>query len=111
MPVFCWNDWNVGHIAEHGVSPEEAEDVVRGARPPFPRDRGDGKFLVWGQMSAGRYLQVIYVLPADEDVDVDALDAAELLAFADGAAVVYVVHAMDLGERQKGQYRKQRRNP
>src|SRR6476646_8721868 len=49
MPIFCWNDWNVGHIAEHGVSPDEAEVVVRGARPPFPRDRGDGKFLVWGQ--------------------------------------------------------------
>lgn len=108
MPIFCWNDWNVGHIAEHAIAPYEAEEVVRRAQLPFPRDAGDGKFLVWGQTSAGRYLQVIYVLPPDEQVDVDALSSSELLAFLDGESVVYVIHAMDLGERRKGQFRKQR---
>ena len=27
---FRWNEWNVEHIAIHGVEPEEAEWVVRG---------------------------------------------------------------------------------
>ena len=106
MPIFCWNDWNVEHIATHGVLPEEAEAIVRGARPPFPREQGEEKYLVWGQTSAGRYLQVIYILPDDEDVDVDALDFADLLAFSDGEAVLYVIHAMDMTERQKKQFRK-----
>jgi len=108
MRIFCWNDWNVEHIAVHGVAPEEAEEIVRGARPPYPRDQGDEKYLVWGQTSAGRYLQVIYIIPDDEDVDVDALDAAALLAFLDDEAVIYVIHAMDMTERQKWQYRKKR---
>jgi uncharacterized DUF497 family protein len=108
MPLFSWNDWNVGHIASHGVLPEEAEEIVRGVRPPFPRDAGEEKYLVWGQTSAGRYLQVIYILPDDEDVDVDGFEAAELLAFMDGETVIYVVHAMDMTARQKTQYRKNR---
>ena len=77
-------------------------------RPPFPRDQGSGKCLVWGQTSVGRYVQVIYVLPDDEDVDVDALEPVDLLAFADGESVIYVIHAMGLTDRQKKQYRKHR---
>jgi hypothetical protein len=26
---FRWNAWNIEHIAEHGVTPEEAEAVVQ----------------------------------------------------------------------------------
>lgn len=28
MARFRWNDWNVAHIAKHGVTPAEAEAVV-----------------------------------------------------------------------------------
>lgn len=108
MAIFCWNAWNIAHIDEHDVLPREAEEVVRGARAPFPRDNGDEKFLVWGQTSDGRYLQVVYILPVDDEVDVDALSQSELLAFLDGEDVIYVIHAMDMTERQKHQYRKQR---
>ena len=34
---FRWNEWNIDHIAEHGVRPEEAEAVVRNAKSPYPR--------------------------------------------------------------------------
>jgi hypothetical protein len=53
---FRWNDWNLGHIAEHGIVATDAEFVVNNAKTPFPQYQGDGKFLVWGQNSAGRYL-------------------------------------------------------
>jgi uncharacterized DUF497 family protein len=65
---FRWNDWNTGHIGDHGVDPEEAEAVVRNAQRPFPRAVGDDKFLVWGRGRGGRYLQVIFVLDDDDRV-------------------------------------------
>jgi len=43
---FRWNSDNVDHLAEHGVSPEEAETVVRRAKAPYPRLIGDEKYLV-----------------------------------------------------------------
>jgi len=46
---FRWNEWNVDHIVRHGVSPEEAETVVRSATRPFPRKIEDDKWLVWGR--------------------------------------------------------------
>jgi len=35
--LFRWNAHNIEHIAEHGVTTKDAEFVVSGARPPFPR--------------------------------------------------------------------------
>jgi hypothetical protein len=86
---FRWNDWNVGHIAEHGVTPDEAEDVVRAMRPPFPEYIGERKWLVLGQTSAGRYLRVIFIVsPAD---------------------TFYVIHAMPLDDRAKRRLRRRKR--
>jgi len=107
MLVFSWNAWNVGHIARHGVTPAEAEYVVRHARPPFPRKVGDDKRLVWGQTQRGRHLRVVFVYPPDDEVDVDSLSAADLMAFSDGdATVVYVIHAMELDDDEKRLFRK-----
>jgi uncharacterized DUF497 family protein len=75
---FRWNEWNVEHIAGHGVSPEEAELAVRGCRRPFPRKIEGDKWLVWGRGSGDRLLQVIFVL--------------------DPADMVYVIHARPLTE-------------
>jgi hypothetical protein len=27
---FRWNEWNTEHVAQHGVTPEAAEEVVQG---------------------------------------------------------------------------------
>lgn len=97
MLVFCWNERNVEHIATHGVTPPEAEYVVRHARRPYPHKSGPGKWLVHGRANGGRMLQVVYVYPPDDEVDADCLTPADLLAFADGdAEVVYVIHAMPI---------------
>ena len=89
MYEFRWNDWNVAHIADHGVTPEEAEWVTNHARPPFPADAGDGKTVVRGQSDTGRYLQVIYLLEPDD--------------------VVFVIHARALSEKEKSRLRRRRR--
>jgi hypothetical protein len=52
---FRWIAWNRGHIDGHGVHWEEAESVVRQAKPPFPEQVGEDKLLVVGQGRGGRF--------------------------------------------------------
>ena len=61
--------------------PCTASYVVRNARQLFPEYQGDGRYLVRGQTAAGRWLQVAYVFSP--------------------AAVVYVIHARPLTDREK----------
>ena len=86
--LFRWNDWNLEHIAEHGVSPEEAEWVVEQAGRPYPELRGDSKWRVVGRGRGGRWLQVVFVFDA-EDQD-----------------TAYVIHARPLTDREKKRERK-----
>ena len=84
-----WNDWNIEHIAKHGVSPEEAELALSNARRPFPRKIDDDKWLVWGRGVGGRPLQVIFVLDDDE--------------------AAFVIHARPLTDREKRRFRRGRK--
>ncbi len=87
--LFRWNIWNVEHIAEHGVSVEEAEYVIDAQSPPWPEKIENDKRRVWGRTVEGRYLQVIYIF--------------------DPPGVVYVIHARELTDREKRQCRKRNR--
>ena len=108
--AFSWTDANIGHIGKHDVAPEEAEEVVRAALPPFPRDLGDGKSMVWAQTTAGRYLQVIYVFPAEDEIDPTSMRLDELIAFSEGEIeVVTVIHAMEMTADQKKRFRRETR--
>ena len=89
MSPFRWNDWNLEHATQHGVSPEEAEGVVRRARPPFPRQLPDEKFVVWGRGQGGRWLQVVFLYDDDR--------------------TAYVIHARELNEKEKRRLRRRRR--
>lgn len=82
---FRWNDWNVEHLAEHGVGPDEAENVVAGARRPFPRRIEDDKWIVWGRGFGGRLLQVVFVRDEDDSV--------------------FILHARPLTDREKKRWR------
>ena len=86
---FRWNLWNIEHLARHSVTPVEAEEVVRGARPPYPEYRGDGKWRVIGQTGTGRFLHVVFVVHPDQ--------------------TIYVIHARDLTDAEKRRYRRRRR--
>ena len=86
---FRWIEWNVKHLARHGVDPEEAEDVVNGASSPYPQRIGEHKLLVWGAGRGGRLLQVIFVLDAN--------------------LTVFVIHARELTNREKSILRRKRR--
>ena len=89
MYPFRWNDWNIEHIAEHGVVPIEVEFVVDTAEAPYPQRLGGGKFLIVGRTVEGRLLQVIYVL--------------------DPPGVSFVIHARPLNDREKRRLRRRKR--
>jgi len=57
-------------------------------------------------------LQVVFVFPEDEEVDLRSLNPADQLAFADGSeSVIYVIHARDLEEREKKRFHRRRKRP
>ncbi len=58
---FRWNNWNTAHIAEHGVTVEEAEYIVRNAQLPYPRVAANDKRQVVGQTDSGEFLQVFFI--------------------------------------------------
>lgn len=63
MPVylFLWNDGedgNIRHLAEHGVTPEEAEHVVENPEGHGMNRNGDP--MAFGYTPAGRHLTVVY---------------------------------------------------
>ena len=76
------------HIARHGVSEGEAEDVL--ARPLEDRPGAEGSRIAIGQTRAGRYLRVIYV----PDLEPDSL---------------FVVTAYELGPKALKALRRRRR--
>ena len=62
-----WDPWNVAHIARHGVTPDEAEEVCHGA--PVTSTTHHDRLRVIGPTQAGRMLTVILDSEPDQ-VDV-----------------------------------------
>jgi hypothetical protein len=58
MPYrFWWDQRNIEHIADHGVEPYEAEEVLDDA---FIVRAGRDRYVAYGQSDSGRYLLVVY---------------------------------------------------
>jgi uncharacterized DUF497 family protein len=56
-----WDDANIEHLARHGISPDEVEDLFDGPTVALRMgtDAPD-RFPVLGRTSGGRYLLLIY---------------------------------------------------
>jgi hypothetical protein len=93
---FYWDDWNREHLAKHRVSPLEAADVVRGAKRPYPRALGNGKYQIKGPTLAGRRLHVVYVFKGADQIDIRLLTAAEQIELMESGVLTYIIHARDL---------------
>jgi len=106
---FRWDDWNEEHIRKHGVTRTEAEYVGQHSGPPFPREIGRRKFLVRGKTAAGRYLQVIYVVRSDEEIDYERLTLTDMIELTETSGpILYIIHARDLTRREKAKLRRNR---
>jgi uncharacterized DUF497 family protein len=84
--LFRWIEWTIEKVTSHGVWPSEADEVVAGARRPYPRRAQDGRWLVSGPTKQGRLLQVVYLI--------------------DPNGTAFVIHARPLTDREKRQLRR-----
>ena len=104
--IFAWGESNIEHLSKHAVRREEAEYIVRHAKPPWPEQKGDDKLLVWGATRDARLLQVIFTLKSPDQIEFDELTIDEWAELGEDDRVVYVIHAMDMTIRMKKLYRK-----
>lgn len=61
MPFFFyqWDDENEQHVAEHGITPEEFEEVV--SDPVETKEsRSSGRPMAFGYTASGKYLACVY---------------------------------------------------
>jgi uncharacterized DUF497 family protein len=87
-----WDDWNVAHIAEHDVEPEEVESVCH-TEQHLARRAGItryslARYHLYGQTENGRYLFIVL----DREV----------------ASSFYVVTARDMDESEKRSFKRMR---
>jgi uncharacterized DUF497 family protein len=80
----AWDEWNDEHIARHGVTQDEVEEIADSA-PHILRSRG-GTYRLIGQTFGGRLLTVV-VSPR-------------------GSGVFYVVTARDADADERRAYRR-----
>jgi uncharacterized DUF497 family protein len=58
-----WDEETINHIARHGVTPEEVEEIFfnEGDTPVIFKGK-EGKYLAYGQTQSGRYLLVVWAI-------------------------------------------------
>ncbi len=67
---------NLQHIAEHGVTPDEVEEILRDRHSQTAYSNSSGRPITFGWTGHGRYLAVIWEL-----VDRDPLVAYPVTAY------------------------------
>ena len=62
--LFDWDDANIRHVAEHDVTPEEAEEVILGDPLMLGFDVVDGedRWAHIGETNEGRILRVVITI-------------------------------------------------
>jgi uncharacterized DUF497 family protein len=68
-------DGNVRHIAEHGVSIEEVEEVVSDPDNSTEVSRNSDRSITFGETSSGRYLAVVWETAQDEPLAIYPITA------------------------------------
>jgi hypothetical protein len=64
---FDWDLHNVGHVARHGVHPEEVEEAVEGPHVIIPAKdmHGEKRWKLFGRSAAGSHLVVVFTIRDD----------------------------------------------
>lgn len=76
--IFDWDDANIGHIAEHDITPEEAEEVLLGDPLEMDCETGDNGEDRWtyaGETNRSKILQVVITLRGEKIRVVTAFEA------------------------------------
>lgn len=61
------SDGNVAHVAEHGLTPDEVDSVLRNSKNPVSASDSSGLPVMFGHTTTGRYIIVVFDMlrPAD----------------------------------------------
>jgi hypothetical protein len=70
-------DGNVQHIAAHGITVEEAEEVIRDCYGAAVASRSSGRPTVFGRTSTGKHLAVTFEIVDEELPQVYVITAFE----------------------------------
>jgi len=74
---FIWTPEIIDHLAQHGVTPEEFEEIA-GDPESEELSRSTGNPVAFGSTSEGRYLCCVYKLLDDDTIEpVTAYDVGE----------------------------------
>ena len=60
--IFQWTDEIEAHIAQHGVSMDEFEEVVMNPEDVRPTRGSASRLIAFGETSTGKYLGCVYRL-------------------------------------------------
>lgn len=75
--LFVWNDELVDYIAQHGVTPEEFEEVVLNAKT-IQHSRSSGRPMAFGPTSTGKYLACVFEYTGAGEDEVLPITAYEI---------------------------------
>jgi hypothetical protein len=68
-------DGNIEHIAEHGVTAVEVEEILFDAESDTTISRSTGEYITFGFTSAGRYLGVVWQHIMDDPLTIRPITA------------------------------------
>jgi hypothetical protein len=82
-PSIWWDldddpDGNVQHIAEHGITKEEVEQVLTANYQDAVVSRTSGNPIVFGATDTGKYIAVVFEMVQDDPLSVYPLTAYEV---------------------------------
>ena len=83
---FNWDEWNIHHIAQHNVTPQEVEEAS--FNQSICRKTKGGLYLIYGQSDAGRYLFTVIRLQHQQ--------------------IAYVITSRNMTAAEQNYYRKER---
>jgi uncharacterized DUF497 family protein len=69
---------NVKHIAEHGISMEEVEEVLLNENNPVGESRSSGRPITIGETSTGRRIAVVWEEALDNPLIIRPITAYEI---------------------------------
>ena len=68
-------DGNVQHIAEHGITSEEVEEVLHDRDAEDTTSRSSGRPITFGYTTSGRYLAVVWEHVGDDPLTIYPITA------------------------------------
>lgn len=74
----CEPEGNVEHLALHGITPEEAEEVLRNDKLPTTVSQRHGDPCKFGRTSTGKHIIVVWIEEWDDPLSIYPVTAYEV---------------------------------